>query len=480
MSSEKTFVYHDEKNLGQLYILGKMQDGSEEEKSYLINLIASAIRREYYDYPERKPTQAFKVSLQKANIILERFTNKKLNFICAVLCQGKLYLAQTKNNYFSNINQTKFEQVQEKVADFDVPVTQAEQASLMARFFNMPRFQKALIAFYLIFIFILASSALSSRNQTQEKPIINYQNLFGQAQQKILQAEAVLVFDQSDRAKALLQEAQNIINPAPSSPEKTKLEQDIKKQINKSNKLLETSILKTINLPKQMQGLVKIQKDIYSFDAQNTIYRGAKKSSTSSINLGYLQKATMFEQEDVIIFLTDTPSLAIYTPGKKKLEKVQARLPSALIKDVSSYSKYIYLLTKNQIYRYSRTLAGFSGPHSWLKQKTEFENPVSLAIDGDIYVLDNNKILKFYRGVREEFNLNFELENPIKIFTLPNLNYLYILKKNKVLVFNKSGKLVSQYINNKFTDLQDIWVSKDKIIYLLNNQEILEFTLTQR
>lgn len=476
MNQEKTFAYHDEKKLGQLYILGKTKNCPEEISSYLINLIASAIRREYYDYPERKPIEALKASLQTANIILERF-NKQVNFICAALHKGQLYLAQTKNSRFANVNKAKFEPVQESPPEIEIPEPEIK-TSLIPAISAIPNFAKALIGFYLIFILILIGSAYFTKDHAQEEQILQFENLFNQAEQKILQAEAVLVFNQADRAKTLLQEAQNIISPLPASSEKKQLAQNIKQQTQKADKIFEIEISSMIDLPEQSLGIIKINKNLYGFTEKNAIFRNNQNIAPGSINIGYFQKATKLESEDSIVFLTDTPGLAIYASSKNKLEKIRSSLPKTEIIALSNYKNYLYFLTKNQIYKYYRALAGFSGPHSWLKQKTEFENPVSFAIDGDIYVLDNNKILKFYRGIREEFNLNFELEAPIKIFTLPDLDYLYILEKNKVLVFNKSGKLAAQYINNKFTNLQDIWVSKDKNIYLLNNQEVLEITLT--
>jgi len=286
------------------------------------------------------------------------------------------------------------------------------------------------------------------------------------------------MFNQNDRAKILLEESSNLLSSLPDSPDKAGLAQEIKTELDKSNKLFEINNLKIIKLDQPANGLVKIQKYVYVFNSENNaiyqIHATVKPISTASINLGYLQKSTVFESEDAIVFLTDTPGLAIYTLNKT-LEKIQASMPLALVKDISSYNQYVYFLTENQIYKYYRTLAGFSGPTAWLKQKTEFVNPVSLAVDGNIYILDNNQVLRFFRGIRQEFNLNFELEQPIKVFTLVDLNYLYLLEKDKLLVFDKTGQLMSQYVSSKFSDLKDIWVDKDKTIYLLNNQEVLEF-----
>lgn len=487
MSKEKTFVYNDEKQLGQLYILSKIKSGSEEDQSYLANLVASTIRREYYEYPDRQPLLAFKASLQKANLILERF-NKKVMFICAVLCQGRLYLAQTKDNYFTRINKAKFETLQENIKPIakteQVPLLQPETKRLLSiltylKKLKIDNFQRALLGSYLLFILIFSSAVYFSHHQAKKQQLIAQQNIFNQAKQKYLQAEAVLMFNQNERARTLLKESQDLLASLPDSANKTALKQNIEAQLNKSNKLLEIKNLASIILDEAINGLVGIGKDIYGFNSDsNALFKisdSVKPVSRTSINLGYLQKAAVLEPEDIIIFLTDTPGLAAYS--NNKLIELRANLPPVLIKDIASYSQYIYFLTENQIYRYYRTLAGFSGPYSWLKQEMKFSQPVSLAIDGNIYVLDNDQVLKFFRGHRQDFSLNFKLTQPIKIFTLANLNYLYILEKNRVLVFDKKGQLIAQVINSQFNDLKDIWVNKDKMIYLLNKQEILKFEI---
>jgi len=405
MMQEKTFTYNDEQQLGQLYILSDIKQGSEEQKSYLANLISSAIRREYYDYPDRKPLDALKASLQKANIIFEKF-NQPVNFICAVLHQGKLYLAQTQNNQFLNINQSKLESVEEPISN--LPLIQPNPKKPL-----IALFPKMIISAYIVFAVVLLGSIYYFQNTTQKQNLLDYEKILNQANQKILQAEAVLIFNEYDKAKENLKQAENLIQPLADSSEKQGLDQKIKNQYNKANQL------KTV-LPEKIDRLPSLLEREY-FD----------------INVS----------EEISI-------------------------------DTAFYSNYVYLLTNNQIYKYQRTLSGIGNKKAWLKQKTDFDNPLSLAIDGDIYVLDDNQIRKFYRGEEQEFTIPLALNQPIKIFASEYNEYLYILEKNKIIILNKSSELIAQYISEQFTNLQNIWVAKkDKKIYVLNNEQILEINI---
>lgn len=479
-SQEKTFTYHDEEKLGRLYILGKVENAGEDVKSYIVNLVASALRRSYYDYPNRKPKKALQASLNKSNQILEKFPNKKLNFICGVLCDDGLYIAQTKNNRFSKINHTQSEELQQTIKK--APKTPLNLFN-KAKKFQISGLAKTLAVFYIIFVLILMSATYFSQKGIEKQEAVNYQNTLSQIKQKILQADAVMIYKEFDRAKNFLHEAENIAYELPAGKDKINLEQEIKAKLNKTNNLTEISDIKIIYLPDtlNLNGLIKIQNNLFSFNPENNrIYKidqEPKRISRNSINIGYFKKSTLLESEDSILYLTDTPDLALYIVNKNTIEKPRINLPKSPIKDLSNYSSNIYFLTNNQIYKYFRTLAGFRGPYSWLKQEQEFTDPKSFVIDGDIYVLDNNKVLKFAQGEQQEFSLDKELENPVKIFTMSKLENLYVLEKNKILVFNKSGKLIAKHINSRFTNLTDIWVFKDKIIYLLNNQEILEFNL---
>jgi len=63
-------------NLGGLFIVGQVQPATEDT-SYMINLIASLAKREYYAKPDTSPKEAFSKTLKKVNEVLQDFFRNK-------------------------------------------------------------------------------------------------------------------------------------------------------------------------------------------------------------------------------------------------------------------------------------------------------------------------------------------------------------------------------------------------------------------
>lgn len=101
------FVYEPEnigeQALGNLYIVGEIVNVSENS-SYLVNLLASIIKKEFYSNTKRSTVESLEASLHKANATLSDITEQgnidwvgNLNMICAVYSESELHLSQTGN-----------------------------------------------------------------------------------------------------------------------------------------------------------------------------------------------------------------------------------------------------------------------------------------------------------------------------------------------------------------------------------------------
>ena len=103
-----------------------------------------------------------------------------------------------------------------------------------------------------------------------------------------------------------------------------------------------------------------------------------------------------------------------------------------------------------------------------------------MAVDGSIWLLADKFIEEYYLGQLSQTilpDLFPEVKNLTKIFTSPSHSYLYVLEpaNKRLIVFDKSGKIISQYQSEKFNNLLDFSVSQDKkTIYLLNNLKIYQ------
>ncbi|MCK5122834.1 MAG: hypothetical protein KAQ87_01655 [Candidatus Pacebacteria bacterium] len=101
------FVYEpenvDEQNLGNLYIVGEIVNFSESS-SYLVNLLASIIKKEFYSKPKRSTMESLEAGLHKANSTLSNLAEQgnvdwigNLNMICGAYKKNELYFSQVGN-----------------------------------------------------------------------------------------------------------------------------------------------------------------------------------------------------------------------------------------------------------------------------------------------------------------------------------------------------------------------------------------------
>ncbi|MEA1937274.1 MAG: hypothetical protein U9N04_04160, partial [Patescibacteria group bacterium] len=101
------FVYEpeniDEQILGNLYIIGEITNVSENS-SYLVNLLASIIKKEFYSNTKRTAIESLETGLHRANGTLSDIAEQgnidwvgNLNMICAVYSGDELHLSQAGN-----------------------------------------------------------------------------------------------------------------------------------------------------------------------------------------------------------------------------------------------------------------------------------------------------------------------------------------------------------------------------------------------
>ena len=110
------------------------------------------------------------------------------------------------------------------------------------------------------------------------------------------------------------------------------------------------------------------------------------------------------------------------------------------------YNRKLYLVdtAHQQIYKHSLTQTGYDKGSAWVKDASvNLTNAVSIAVDGDVFVLNKNgEILKLVGGEKQAFAI-VGLEPPLKaptfIWTYNNINNLYILEPDakRVVVTDK-------------------------------------------
>jgi len=150
--------------------------------------------------------------------------------------------------------------------------------------------------------------------------------------------------------------------------------------------------------------------------------------------------------------------------------------------DLHSYRDHLYFLDKKagQIikYPYSGNF-NWGSPQLWLNpQIPKVIGANSLAIDGSVWILNQNLVYKYHGG---DFQKEIDLEifpvpkNFSKIFTSHALPYLYILEpdQKRIVIIDEAGTIIKQLESDKFDNLLDFTVSEsEKTIYLLNGLKV--------
>jgi hypothetical protein len=179
-----------------------------------------------------------------------------------------------------------------------------------------------------------------------------------------------------------------------------------------------------------------------------------------------------FSGDKIILFSSSSNLISIENEEVSTL-KIDSAFDNQQYISLSSFLKRPYFLdNQGNVFRYLD-----NNPLPWIKEQEELvENPVSLAIDGSIFILSKDgKIHRYYEGEKRETIEPFvfpSLSSAQKIYTSPE-SPIFILdaEEKRIVIISKEGHLIKQIFNEKLTDLKDISIDGKKI-YLLVGKEV--------
>lgn len=260
-----------------------------------------------------------------------------------------------------------------------------------------------------------------------------------------------------------------------------KLEGDIEKNLYALNQLVEVEnpqLLVEVD-PKKFipQKMVILEKELYLFSplSENLFIINEKGEGSLITTEEKFNLATT--SNNVILF--EKPNKVI--PMEQEPFSLTLPSPETDFIDLAFFKNSLYFLDSesDEILKYPY---GNSEGNRYLTPETKkVTSAESLAIDGSVWVLDeNNEIYHYYAG-KYQNTLKFDtfpsVKNFQKISTSFLLDYLYILEpaENRIIIATKTGQIVKQFKSDKFDNLKDFAVSADgKTVYLLNGQKVYQ------
>ncbi|MBI4992795.1 MAG: hypothetical protein HZC26_01485 [Candidatus Magasanikbacteria bacterium] len=370
-------------------------------------------------------------------------------------------------------------------------------------FLQLPLLSKALLILTIVLaVVFIASIGIFKIKENIQAGRQAYQNQLQAVIDKKNAAEASLVYGDETRALSLLQEAKDAISNLPADSKKQKQEaQELSGQVNAS--LMKIQKLYTItpellvdiagvNSAAQTQRLARLDDDLFAYGSEDNSYYqydliGKTVASKNYGNNLRLRAASTPKEQDIIVFAAGDNGAAIYTKETSLLSQKEISFPVNDVKlsDLFMYNRKVYTLdqTNGQIFKHSQTQTGFDKGMPWLKDDgVDLKDAVSLAIDGDMFVLkQNGEILKLVAGKKEEFTISGlepKLDKPTTIWTYNNLANIYILEptNKRVVILDKTGKLVGQYTAAEWQNPSGMAVDEaKKTVYILDSNKIYKF-----
>lgn len=360
--------------------------------------------------------------------------------------------------------------------------------------------QKGLIGVVIVLIalFFLNSFSLSKKNQEVEVKN-NISETLKTIQEKQNKIEASLLYGNTIDARKILTDINELILQisGEENAENPEVKDILAKFDEQSKKLRNVADIKE---PRKIADLTEIndQADpiflslssgkVYASDPkQKTIYisNPTDLKTTALKNDKFQALKNPIQQSDTLYYLNSQTEVAKIDTKKNEPSFLKIDLKTELDKIAASAgynSKFYYLSqSNNQIYRYTLNNKGFSVPYDWIKEKIDLKNSAGLAIDGFVYILKGNgEIVKMLSGKQEDIKL--ETVEPVLQFATRldvsmEKDFIYILDviEKRLLVFNKTGKFITQYQSSQLQNLRDFAVDeKNKLIYFLAGKIIYE------
>lgn len=198
--------------------------------------------------------------------------------------------------------------------------------------------------------------------------------------------------------------------------------------------------------------------------------------------------AAYYEEEDAIMFLTKAGRVIEYVDGQFSfVDTSDLAWHSGVALQV--YNSRIYILdsVNGQVWKYSPSRDGYGNAEGYITDTTDIKGAQSIAIDGTVYVLqDDGSLVQFSAGENTNFLVKkgpvADLSGAQVVYAELDMSQVFVLDLNtsRVLVYIKdvrSGDLVysRQYVLDNAEELRDVYFDKEaNRIYVLGKTKIYQ------
>lgn len=362
------------------------------------------------------------------------------------------------------------------------------------RFFQLSRQQQALSIIGILLIALLASNlATTGQRELERQRSAVFTTTVSQINEQFATAEGALIYQDEERATAAVSQAKAALASLSTTKRKEKTEIDeLQKKLNELvQKLSRITPVTITELGTLNNGeAVSIQRSgnfIFTINsADNAIIRWSSSAGLETLEVKAATPQIKYAAGELLYYHGGN-GLIRFNPAKQTFSEAASNLTvvTGAVTDVTIYQRRLYILSaaQNQIYRLYAVGDGFGKPEPWLREPADLSQAISLAVDGDIYILySNGQLDKFSAGKRQGFTaraIEPALSNPKKIFITDTQLYILDPNQGRIVVLTKgTGALVAQYTNDSFSQLKDLALDeKNKLGYALVGNRLVSFPL---
>lgn len=356
----------------------------------------------------------------------------------------------------------------------------------------------AVVIGVVVVVFVGSLIFLSWRQGINEKNA-KFEGILVQAEENQSEAEAALIYQDSEKANNLLEEALKLLGDVPANEEKwyaqaISKKKEINKLINKIHNVFEVDLEKTVALEAvESEGVLDMvwnDNKLYVLGKSGSVYEinPEDKSLKQKFVLSGGKQLTVWDDESVsdAYILFDSDQKFYYHKGENEDELNVVVPEEKQIADLEVYGEKIYYLDNEAaaIYKVSQPLAVNPNITVWTQNESEVLKEASqMVIDGNIWLVAKSEIVKMFRGDRQDFKiskLDKNLSDDLIVASPEDSNYLYILDKDnkRLVVIDKEGVAQRQFVNEELGQAENLIVGVDeKIAWVTVGTEVKEISL---
>ena len=272
---------------------------------------------------------------------------------------------------------------------------------------------------------------------------------------------------------------------APAQPTQTTTQ--IAENPNQDKNIVRLESLNSVYSDQDILKLVNLNDSVFAVSQTQIANVQSKDTTAIPADFGKVKLATGMDDLGLIFIINTENKILSHSPASKKFQDNVITFPAdANIVAVGTYLTYLYTVDakNNQIYRFPRATGGFGEKTNWLKDTIDLSQAENIALNDNIFIIDNGSVIKLFRGAKQDFTIEdtYHPIVPAMAYAKPGSENVFILdtQNSKIAKLDANGKIQAQYFNADIEKATDFSISEaSSTAYLLIGNDVKTFNLNR-